>query len=226
MNNTNFMYDDFTTGKNGISKKRILLIVVAIVVLVILGFIIYKAVENFKYRYELEIKYPTIIYTNETSNITIKLKGSEKYYNEIITSLMTNNGDILELENDEVYGEKGTLSVIPLAEGEESISIESMTGAEGKGKTLATKTINILVCPSFDKTILASSNIIVNKYEDYPIVLNVKNDKCKQNITFSSDNSSIIVVSKEGVITGVTSGKANLIISNKDKQFSIPVIVK
>lgn len=113
-----------------------------------------------------------------------------------------------------------------------TVSNSGVISAKAKGKTTITikagkaeKKLSLTVfVPT--KSITTSKNyVILQPHEKYQIKAEVKPSDADQKLTYSSTNTSIIKVSKNGLITPQKIGRASVVIKNEDALAIVTVIV-
>lgn len=206
-------YNEATIDKK---KNKLLLnknVLIIVIILVIIGLIIllYSLKGN---NYSLEVEAPSIMYIDEPLDISVKLNGSEKYKDEAETSFFSEDDTVIELLETEFYGESGFIPIKPLSIGRDKINIISTIGADKYNKTLASKTIPIIVCPKFDDSLLTTKMIYIKRGQTYNLNINFGEKECSEIITYESKNNKIAQVNSSGEIKGIFLGQTQIIIHN------------
>ncbi len=88
-----------------------------------------------------------------------------------------------------------------------------------------TKEVNITVKIRTKTITLESKYIILKPGEQFHIQAKVIPDGADGNLTYTSSDTRVITVSRDGIITAQTVGKASIIVKNTDSQAAIVVIV-
>ena len=229
MNNNDFYDDiDFKEKKGFTVNKRIVIILI-VVVLAIAAYFICRLLFTSHYDYSLQISSPDVVYVGEDSSINVNIVGDDKNSNNLLTSFLIYKDGVLSLSEYDIEGNSGSVNVLPEGVGYETIDIVTFMHHDNNTETgtkVAEKRVNITVCPAFDLKLLNDSNISVEKYDSYRLNIDFGGTSCSKNVKYFSSNNSIFMVDKYGVITGINSGKANLIISNGNKTITTSVLVK
>ena len=126
-------------------------------------------------------------------------------------------------------------SVITYASSSPSVASISAGGkieAHKKGKTTITvkagklsRKLNLEVVVKTESITVRSTYIVLRKGEKYDLDAEVTPKKADQNLKYSSSNTDVAKVNKDGVIRGVSDGSASVTVSNEDAAISVAVVV-
>ena len=133
--------------------------------------------------------------------IKYSLYLNEKVSNKLIWS--SSNSDIASISED------GTIK--GLKEGMTTISVSTSDGLE-------TNKCNVIVTNNMEKIEFVDSSINIGIKESKKIDYYISSNNRKiSDLIWSSSNDKVLKVDKDGVITGVSKGVAQITVSNKDK---------
>lgn len=126
-------------------------------------------------------------------------------------------------------------SVIAYASSSPSVASISAGGkieAHKKGKTIITvkagklsRKLNLEVVVKTEAITVGSTYIVLRKGEKYDLDADVTPKKADQSLKYSSSNTDVATVSKDGIVRGVSDGSASVAVSNEDAAISVAVVV-
>lgn len=126
-------------------------------------------------------------------------------------------------------------SVIAYASSSPSVASISAGGkieAHKKGKTIITvkagklsRKLNLEVVVKTEAITVGSTYIVLRKGEKYDLDADVTPKKADQSLKYSSSNTDVATVSKDGIVRGVSDGSASVTVSNEDAAISVAVVV-
>ena len=209
-----------------LSKKNIIIVILIVIVVFIVGILILKEPTKKNYgKYTVKTENPVVIYMDEPIDIPITIKGSKEYLEEVMTYISPRTGDIVEIPDDILSGNKDTILINPISAGEDTIDIVSSIGVDKYTQIVAKQKIHVIVCPKFDSSLLQEREFTITNNTSSSIKLNFNNKKCYKYITFQSDNENIASVDDNGVITAINKGKTAITIDNGTKTINLIVNV-
>ena len=222
MRNNDFSDEEIAVTNKRIINKKNVVIILFIFTISLIGFLWFNKSSNID-GYFIKFEAPSIIYVGEPVDILVELKGPDKYLNESTTSYYSEKEGIIYLPEDEFYGKNGSIFINPVSVGEDSISIASTIGADRYTKELATKTMQITVCPKFDNTLVKTQTIVIKKGFAQNLGIDFGPQKCSEIVTYKSSNPNIAVVSEDGIVSGKELGKTSIVVSNGSSNITIDV---
>ena len=230
-NEANF-YSDAVYLHGNRRKINIRPIIVAILILIAVA-MIYGAVRLFlksDYNYSLEVSIPPVLYVGNDVTMNINIIGDEQYKDRLSTSLFLGDSesDILSLSDYEFYGSSGDITIEPLIEGDDIITVvTTVDSLHDEGATVVDQQdFPVTICPSFNSALLKINKIDIKLNESYNVYDQFVNKKCAEGVSYSSSDSSILTADSLGVITGIKKGATNLTISQDNKRFMLKVNVR
>lgn len=227
--NSDEFYNEIESEKEpnrfALSKKLLITVGIIIAIVIIVLFILLNNNNTKKNSYSLEIEAPSIMYIDEPLAISVKLNCLEKYTEKAQTSFFSTEENIIELPESDFYGKTGTIYITPLAPGKDKINVVSAIGVDKYSKELTKKAISITVCPKFDNSLINEKEITIKKGFIQNLNIEFGEKECSEIITYETDNSSILSVTQDGNVKGLTPGKAKIIISNGSNDIEVLVNV-
>ena len=141
----------------------------------------------------------TTINKNETAKLNIEIKPQDANKERI--TLTSSNPNIIKVDNEgNIFALKG---------GKATITAKAPNGV--------TETITLEVYSKVENMELDIDKISLFKNDSYDLKVSIyPDDASNKNISFSSKNSDIAKVTKEGKITGVKEGKTEILAKSED----------
>lgn len=223
MDNNDFYFGDneaVEVKKESLFKNKKIIVVSIVLFVCIIGFLIVSHVLKGD-NYALNIESPSIIYLGEPIGIEVKLNGSDKYLDEAETVAFAEDDEIVDVDADGFYGEKGVIRVEPLSTGKSKIIFSTSVGADKYSKELANKTIDITVCPKLDESLIKQKQLVIRRGITQNLNIDFGDKECSSIITYESSNSRIVSVDENGNIKGLNSGLASVVVSNGLDKISV-----
>ena len=203
-----------------INKKVVLVIFLAILAVVILGFVIYLIITKNIASYKSEIIVPDVVYLEESSNISVIAQG-KKNIDQTVTKFSSSDDKIITILEETMKGRDVLNTIIPIQEGVATIEINSTLNNRNMGFVKK----EVQVCPAFNADLINSKTISIQKGNDINLTINFGEGKCAENIFYESSNDQIFTVTGDGVVDGVNTGSAILTIRKGQRSFTVPVYV-
>lgn len=221
-NDFNIEYEEDNKKKIVLNKKTIIIITVIIAFIILMFLVLNKKEEN---KYSISVESPSIMYIDKPIGIEVKINGDTKNLELLETSAYLETEGIIELTESWFSGEKGLIQVKPLSLGKEKITISSTEGADKYIKELASKTINITVCPKFDDNLVLEKELTIKKGQTKAIDINFGDEECSLIALYESINPSIAKVDENGIVKGINYGRTLINITNGINNITIYVNV-
>ena len=220
--------DGLSLNKDSISYKKLrifislfLIIVFCCTFLFVFLFGNNRVISN----YELSVDTSNVVYMGESANLSVVNNGKGNL-ERINTFFDLKNEYTFFVLNDRAVGSKVTNTIVPIQEGVGGIEIFSTyKNLNDVSKAVAKEDLNITVCPKFDSSLLLSNVLSVTKGSTYNLDIEFGEGACSNNIEYKSSDVNTMIVSDDGVIKGINIGTTELIVSNGEKSFSVPVTV-
>ena len=215
-------------------NRSVLIFFGIIIAAIIVGIIVVVAiVSSYNKSFKTEITIPDVVYLGETSAITAISSGTGNvsnttvtFENEVFVEENTPEDEptpelALELVNKKMTGKKLYNTMIPIEEGGVTIKVNARSGSHKMGSQEKT----VYVCPKFNSSLVTNGIISIEQGGELKDLINFGPGACSSKIKYKSSNPDIFTVDKEGKITGIKTGIANLIVTRENKLFSVPVHV-
>ena len=225
-NNDEYYVEKIKKRKKLFSDKTVIVILVVVILAtaIICSFLYFGKSSSYEKAF-FDIKGQTVMYVGESTDILVKLIGSSDSIKKSTTSYYADSDDVISVLSSDFYGKSGSITVTPLAEGEDDIHIYTTIGAQSNTKTIATEKIHVIVCPKFDENLLEEKEIVIKKGSSQSVSVSFANDKCSEIVSYSSDDDSIVSINGDAIITAVSTGTTNINIFNGVSTITLPVKV-
>lgn len=222
-------YHDNVSARHSINqlfeanKTRVIIgiILICLIVGIIIASVLHFIPEKIT-SYEMNPSKTNLLYIDsslEVSNNLNDINKNSEYLEKAITTFVTENEYVIDIETEKSNGEYPKTLVIPLQEGVANVNIDTSVNK----KIIKSDKQSIIVCPSFDKSLLFSNRIAITQGSKYSLNLDFGEGICSSDIVYSSSNNNIFNVTNDGVITGVGIGSANLLITKGQNIINVPV---
>ena len=214
-NEDRFKYFFSTINKNLFIIGGGILFVILVIIIIISSVI---AKNNATYK--ATVSMPSVVYMNETSNISVISEG-KKNVDKTVNSFKSSNGLVVDFVENEMKGKDVLNTIVPLQEGITKVKINTTLG---NGKTTAYEK-KLTVCPAFTPDLLVNKSVSVVKGTKTELNIGFGKGECSKNIEYESNNGAIMTVTPNGEIKGLRIGHAILTIKKGSRSFSVPVYV-
>lgn len=231
-NNSNFnVYNDSLLLEGEKRKKKylftdnkiIVIIAICLAIFIVL-FLVYNYLVKPLFTYTFDNEIPSTLYIGESAEIKTSFEGRQT--NKFSSVYSLDNDYTMFLLKDKIDSLNGNNVIIPIQEGVNRLSVTGVFNADkASEKVITSKKYSIFVCPSFDLSLFPFHGISLTKGSVYNLDIDYGEGDCSKDINYKSTNNTVMSVNSSGVITGLSSGTANLVVNKGGKNIVVPVYV-
>ena len=200
------------------NTKKVIPIILIIIAVLVISMFIFIYFKNNKNENLLSLDIPNVVYAgNEVEFLPIGNKKDNTIY-----KFISDNNEIAQFEYETLSSKDSSNTIIAKKNGKAKVKVV----ATSNGTEINVYEKEVTVCSSFDNSIFSNTDYKVSVGKT--INLNVdlsKYKECYNNLTYTSTNSDVATVSKEGLVTALKEGITTIEISNGTKTISTNVEV-
>ena len=200
------------------NTKKVIPIILIIIAVLVISMFIFIYFKNNKNENLLSLDIPNVVYAgNEVEFLPIGNKKDDTIY-----KFISDNNEIAQFEYETLSSKDSSNTIIAKKNGKAKVKVV----ATSNGTEINVYEKEVTVCSSFDNSIFSNTDYKVSVGKT--INLNVdlsKYKECYNNLTYTSTNSDVATVSKEGLVTALKEGITTIEISNGTKNISTNVEV-
>ena len=200
------------------NTKKVIPIILIIIAVLVISMFIFIYFKNNKNENLLSLDIPNVVYAgNEVEFLPIGNKKDDTIY-----KFISDNNEIAQFEYETLSSKDSSNTIIAKKNGKAKVKVV----ATSNGTEINVYEKEVTVCSSFDNSIFSNTDYKVSVGKT--INLNVdlsKYKECYNNLTYTSTNSDVATVSKEGLVTALKEGITTIEISNGTKTISTNVEV-
>lgn len=200
------------------NTKKVIPIILIIIAVLVISMFIFIYFKNDKNENLLSLDIPNVVYAgNEVEFLPIGNKKDDTIY-----KFISDNNEIAQFEYETLSSKDSSNTIIAKKNGKAKVKVV----ATSNGTEINVYEKEVTVCSSFDNSIFSNTDYKVSVGKT--INLNVdlsKYKECYNNLTYTSTNSDVATVSKEGLVTALKEGITTIEISNGAKTISTNVEV-
>ncbi len=200
------------------NTKKVIPIILIIIAVLVISMFIFIYFKNNKNENLLSLDIPNVVYAgNEVEFLPIGNKKDNTIY-----KFISDNNEIAQFEYETLSSKDSSNKIIAKKNGKAKVKVV----ATSNGTEINVYEKEVTVCSSFDNSIFSNTDYKVSVGKT--INLNVdlsKYKECYNNLTYTSTNSDVATVSKEGLVTALKEGITTIEISNGTKNISTNVEV-
>lgn len=176
--------------------------------------------------YTSDIMVPSIVYMGETSSVSVNSRYTgkkipKKNVANTITNFDVKSKKVISVTDAEVKGNEVFNAIVPIQEGRSKIEVTSKLN----NKIIGSVEKEVVVCPSFDSSLLLGKQISVVKGLVYDPKIDFGEKECGKGVKYESSNEEIATVDENGAVIGVEVGSAIITIKKGSKSASFNVNV-
>ena len=200
------------------NTKKVIPIILIIIAVLVISMFIFIYFKNNKNENLLSLDIPNVVYAgNEVEFLPIGNKKDNTIY-----KFISDNNEIAQFEYETLSSKDSSNTIIAKKNGKAKVKVV----ATSNGTEINVYEKEVTVCSSFDNSIFSNTDYKVSVGKT--INLNVdlsKYKECYNNLAYTSTNSDVATVSKEGLVTALKEGITTIEISNGTKTISTNVEV-
>ena len=200
------------------NTKKVIPIILIIIAVLVISMFIFIYFKNNKNENLLSLDIPNVVYAgNEVEFLPIGNKKDDTIY-----KFISDNNEIAQFEYETLSSKDSSNAIIAKKNGKAKVKVV----ATSNGTEINVYEKEVTVCSSFDNSIFSNTDYKVSVGKT--INLNVdlsKYKECYNNLTYTSTNSDVATVSKEGLVTALKEVITTIEISNGTKTISTNVEV-
>ncbi len=205
-------------NENGRKTKIVVPIILIVIAILVISMFIFIYFKKDKKEDLLSLNIPNVVYAgNEVEFLPI---GNEE--DDTVYEFISDNNEVAQFEYNTLSSNDSSNTIIAKKNGKTKIKVI----ATSNGTEISVYEKEVTVCSSFDDSMFSNSDykVSVGKTIDLNVDLS-KYKECYDNLTYTSTNSDVATVSKEGVVTALTEGVTTIEVSNGTKTISTNVEV-
>lgn len=205
-------------NENGRNTKIVVPVILMIVAVLVISMFLFIYFKKDKKENLLSLDIPNVVYAgNEVEFLPIGNKKDDTVY-----EFISDNNEVAQFEYGTLSSNDSSNTIIAKKNGKAKVKVV----ATSNGTEISVYEKEVTVCSPFDNSMFSNSDykVSVGKTIDLNVDLS-KYKECYDNLTYTSTNSDVATVSKEGVVTALKEGVTTIEVSNGTKTISTNVEV-
>ena len=205
-------------NENGRNTKIVVPVILMIVAVLVISMFLFIYFKEDKKENLLSLDIPNVVYAgNEVEFLPIGNKKDDTVY-----EFISDNNEVAQFEYETLSSNDSSNTIIAKKNGKAKVKVV----ATSNGTEISVYEKEVTVCSPFDNSMFSNSDykVSVGKTIDLNVDLS-KYKECYNNLTYTSTNSDVATVSKEGVVTALKEGVTTIEVSNGTKTISTNVEV-
>ena len=205
-------------NENGRNTKIVVPVILMIVAVLVISMFLFIYFKKDKKENLLSLDIPNVVYAgNEVEFLPIGNKKDDTVY-----EFISDNNEVAQFEYETLSSNDSSNTIIAKKNGKAKVKVV----ATSNGTEISVYEKEVTVCSPFDNSMFSNSDykVSVGKTIDLNVDLS-KYKECYNNLTYTSTNSDVATVSKEGVVTALKEGVTTIEVSNGTKTISTNVEV-
>ena len=205
-------------NENGRNTKIVVPVILMIVAVLVISMFLFIYFKEDKKENLLSLDIPNVVYAgNEVEFLPIGNKKDDTVY-----EFISDNNEVAQFEYETLSSNDSSNTIIAKKNGKAKVKVV----ATSNGTEISVYEKEVTVCSPFDNSMFSNSDykVSVGKTIDLNVDLS-KYKECYNNLIYTSTNSDVATVSKEGVVTALKEGVTTIEVSNGTKTISTNVEV-
>lgn len=205
-------------NENGRNTKIVVPVILMIVAVLVISMFLFIYFKEDKKENLLSLDIPNVVYAgNEVEFLPIGNKKDDTVY-----EFISDNNEVAQFEYGTLSSNDSSNTIIAKKNGKAKVKVV----ATSNGTEISVYEKEVTVCSPFDNSMFSNSDykVSVGKTIDLNVDLS-KYKECYNNLIYTSTNSDVATVSKEGVVTALKEGVTTVEVSNGTKTISTNVEV-
>lgn len=205
-------------NENGRNTKIVVPVILMIVAVLVISMFLFIYFKEDKKENLLSLDIPNVVYAgNEVEFLPIGNKKDDTVY-----EFISDNNEVAQFEYGTLSSNDSSNTIIAKKNGKAKVKVV----ATSNGTEISVYEKEVTVCSPFDNSMFSNSDykVSVGKTTYLNVDLS-KYKECYNNLIYTSTNSDVATVSKEGVVTALKEGVTTIEVSNGTKTISTNVEV-
>lgn len=205
-------------NENGRNTKIVVPVILMIVAVLVISMFLFIYFKEDKKENLLSLDIPNVVYAgNEVEFLPIGNKKDDTVY-----EFISDNNEVAQFEYETLSSNDSSNTIIAKKNGKAKVKVV----ATSNGTEISVYEKEVTVCSPFDNSMFSNSDykVSVGKTTYLNVDLS-KYKECYNNLIYTSTNSDVATVSKEGVVTALKEGVTTIEVSNGTKTISTNVEV-